>query len=367
MINIGAIFHGNNYGNILTTKIDIDENEANKIMSINSKDDIIRIIPNIHKEGDNNGSVYLLTKSYLLNAHRAFDILIDEFGVDINSPVFKGIGINGCDLTIFNIERGDITKEMEEVLLKHIHKFKFIENRDVRGFTPIFIASNNGNIRLANVLIKLKPDLNILDIYGNTALMYALNRCDYNMVKLLLENGSDPNIFVVDMSGYKVSHLYKYIMFKIGNKVNINDIDIILLMLAYGAKLFSIEFMLDKLKSYDSCILMDIISMCIENEEWLARYVCSRKLYDKKFVKLLRTAMFSKSFSKENAINDIIINFRGTRRSSARYFVTLMGMILNSIIDDIQYNDTYSDINTIMMDLYYRYDIVKFFRYKMCL
>ncbi|MEM4385306.1 MAG: ankyrin repeat domain-containing protein [Candidatus Anstonellales archaeon] len=363
MINIGAIIHGNRNNNISVTKINIDENDAHKIMSISSKDDIIRIMSNLSIRDNNDTGIYLLTMSYLLNAHKAFDILIDEFGVDINSPIFKGVGINGCDLTILNIERGDITKEMEEILLKHIHRFKFIENKDVRGFTPIFIASNNGNIRLANVLIGLKPNLNITDIYGSTPLKYALIRNDYDMAKLLLENGSDPNTLVRIPGGYMVTHLYSYILSNIYRGL---DFDILLLMIIHGAKLFSIEFLLNKNKYYSPCVL-DAISECIENEESLSRYVCSRKLYNKSFSRLLRTAIFTKNFYRENTIQDVIINFRSRRNSSTRDFVSSISMIFNSIVDNIKHDDIYNDINIMNMDLYNQSDRIKFLRYKMCL
>ncbi|MEM4385538.1 MAG: ankyrin repeat domain-containing protein, partial [Candidatus Anstonellales archaeon] len=179
---------------------------------------------------------YFLVKAYITNSHKAFDILIEEFGADINVALYKGAGYDGDDITIFNIDKKELTTEdMMKILMKHISKFRFINNRDAYGITPMMVASRNGDLRLAKVLINLNPDLNIKNVGGTTALIYPLTKNDYNMLRFLLDNGADPNITIDIEKDKTCSLLYYYIKNNI-TSVSV-DLDVLYLMLSYGAKM----------------------------------------------------------------------------------------------------------------------------------
>lgn len=81
---------------------------------------------------------------------------------------------------------------------------------------------------LSEYLIKHKYPVNIQDSNGLTPLHYAISYNNLFIIKLLLENGADPN---------KPSNLQIYPINIACKSVNTNALDIIYLLLKYGAKL----------------------------------------------------------------------------------------------------------------------------------
>lgn len=325
-----------NYSDCIEKTIHI--NISNRDMAIFELDDIDLIKKSIDNYVIDNKYVnhlniyeYLLVKSYIANAHKFFDMLIEVFGVDINTPVFKGLGYHGNDLTIFNIcKNTKTTKEMADILGKHISKFKYINNCDPRGNSPIIIACMNSDIELARVLLKAKPDINMLNTYKLSPLGYAIHKGNYYLTKLLLDNGADPNlkIYCRDMEE-NTTHLAYYI---INNMSSTNiDLDLVLLMIAYGAKIMDLSMLAFAIFSNGPAL--DAISLCIDYEEDLAeslggyysRYV---------FKNVIRSAMFKDSYEKNIDINKMIISISKEFPDDIEFSMAI-SMILNSIVDNI--------------------------------
>ena len=65
---------------------------------------------------------------------------------------------------------------------------------DVKGDTPLMISSMmKGNFNIVKLLLDKGADPNIGN-YGSTALVYAIQRRNDNIVRLLLDRGADPNL-----------------------------------------------------------------------------------------------------------------------------------------------------------------------------
>lgn len=62
--------------------------------------------------------------------------------------------------------------------------------RDNRQRTPLMLSSS---LSVTDCLLKYKADPNLLDIYGNSALLNALYLKDSTTVESLLKAGADPN------------------------------------------------------------------------------------------------------------------------------------------------------------------------------
>ncbi|WP_055108147.1 ankyrin repeat domain-containing protein [Paenibacillus ihumii] len=62
--------------------------------------------------------------------------------------------------------------------------------RDNRQRTPLMLSSN---LSVTDCLLKYKADPNLLDIYGNSALLNALYLNDSTIVESLLKAGAGPN------------------------------------------------------------------------------------------------------------------------------------------------------------------------------
>ncbi|MEM4385309.1 MAG: ankyrin repeat domain-containing protein [Candidatus Anstonellales archaeon] len=313
-------------------------NISNRDMAIFELDDIDLIKKSIDSYVIDNKYVnhlnvyeYLLVKSYIANAYKFFDILIEVFGVDINTPIFKGIGYHGDDLTIFNIcKNTKTTKEMAAILWKHIDKFKHINNRDPRGNSPIIIACLNSDIELVKVLLKAKPDLNILNTYRLSPLGYAIYRGDYYITKLLLDNGADPNLKVYCKNMEEnVTHLAYYI---INNMSSVNiDLDLVLLMIAYGAKIMDLSILAFGIFSTGPAL--DAIALCIDYEEDLAESL-GRYYSRYVFKNVIRSAMFKDNYDKNIDINEMINDMNKEFPDDIEFSMAI-SMVLNSIVDDI--------------------------------
>ena len=75
---------------------------------------------------------------------------------------------------------------------------KEINVKDIKNINKqnlLMIAAFNGNIELVRFLLDKGLDINLQDIYGQTALMFAIDNSDnIKMVRFLVENGANINL-----------------------------------------------------------------------------------------------------------------------------------------------------------------------------
>jgi len=106
----------------------------------------------------------------------------------------KGVNVDlkdkdGDTLLISAIRRGHL--DVAKVLIDSGADLEYHEKRN--SWTPLIIAASWGYIDIVNKLIEHKADLNSQGQNGDTA-MYVACETKYDVIKLLLENGADPNI-----------------------------------------------------------------------------------------------------------------------------------------------------------------------------
>lgn len=79
-----------------------------------------------------------------------------------------------------------------------------------RGYTPVMDAVWRGNEKITDYLIKKGADLNTISKEGQSNLVLAVGADRINIVKLLAENGSDPDVKdMMGMSAYQYATLFK--------------------------------------------------------------------------------------------------------------------------------------------------------------
>ena len=79
-----------------------------------------------------------------------------------------------------------------------------------RGYTALMDAVWRGNEKLTEYLIKKGADLNTISKEGQSNLVLAVGADRLNIVKLLAENGSDPDVKdMMGMSAYQYATLFK--------------------------------------------------------------------------------------------------------------------------------------------------------------
>lgn len=79
-----------------------------------------------------------------------------------------------------------------------------------RGYTAVMDAVWLGNIDIAKLLIKENAELNTINKEGQTNLILAVGADEYDICKLLISNGADPDIKdQMGMSAYKYAELFK--------------------------------------------------------------------------------------------------------------------------------------------------------------
>ena len=79
-----------------------------------------------------------------------------------------------------------------------------------RGYTAVMDAVWRGNIELTKLLISKKADLNTISKEGQNNLVLAVGADRDKIVKLLAENGADPDVKdMMGMSAYGYATLFK--------------------------------------------------------------------------------------------------------------------------------------------------------------
>ena len=75
------------------------------------------------------------------------------------------------------------------------HKNIYLKSKDLFGNNILhFAASHNIPTILEQILLKCKDNVNVLDYYNNTPLMYAVRNNLWNNIRILLRNGADLDI-----------------------------------------------------------------------------------------------------------------------------------------------------------------------------
>ncbi|WP_413665078.1 ankyrin repeat domain-containing protein [Microbulbifer sp. CNSA002] len=99
------------------------------------------------------------------------------------------------------------TDEAKELILSG--KFD-LDAQDSKGYTALHFASQYKNVEIVDLLLKQGVDVSMLDSWGNTALLRALGPSEKNreIIKMLLDAGVDP--YLENSSGNSVvSHVKK--------------------------------------------------------------------------------------------------------------------------------------------------------------
>ncbi len=79
-----------------------------------------------------------------------------------------------------------------------------------RGYTAVMDSVWRGNEKITSYLIKKGAELNTINKEGQTNLILAVGANRYNICKLLVENGSDPDVKdQMGMSAYTYACLFK--------------------------------------------------------------------------------------------------------------------------------------------------------------
>lgn len=74
------------------------------------------------------------------------------------------------------------------------HLINFDKDSENTSVTDLMIASRDGNIPKVKKLLKKEKNIDRVDEYGRTALLYAIEGKHPDVVKLLLDHGADPEI-----------------------------------------------------------------------------------------------------------------------------------------------------------------------------
>jgi ankyrin repeat protein len=88
------------------------------------------------------------------------------------------------------VKKGDITK-VTEIIKKNP---KVVNEKNDEGETPLFIAAEEGNSAVAELLISRGADVNSKNNEGETPLFVAAEEGNRAVVELLISRGADVNI-----------------------------------------------------------------------------------------------------------------------------------------------------------------------------
>lgn len=102
--------------------------------------------------------------------------------------------------TIFDVARKGTVVEMNAILS---NAPELIDSLTPQGFTPLILACYNGNVAVATYLVQQKANVNFNSSNG-TALMAAIVKNDKTLTVLLLE--AKANIDLQDRNGFTALH-----------------------------------------------------------------------------------------------------------------------------------------------------------------
>jgi len=143
--------------------------------------------------------------------NNSVDINIKNF--DNETPLFSAVdtGKSNLEMIKYLIKKGAKTdlKNNAGWTLLHIavinnnletlkylveNNFIDIEAKDEDGYSPLFLAIENGLIDICNYLISKNANINTQDIYKSSALHLVIESENLEMIKYLIDKGIDINI-----------------------------------------------------------------------------------------------------------------------------------------------------------------------------
>lgn len=143
------------------------------------------LISSFYLEEKSNGGVYFMLKRitaiisslFILQGCSMLDISETTKSETINNELIKAVELN------------DINKI--KTLIKADHN---LDIQDLRGRTPMMIATYNNEPEIVQLLIHAGADVNIQDDMKNNPFLYAASKGYIHIVRLTIKGGADPTI-----------------------------------------------------------------------------------------------------------------------------------------------------------------------------
>lgn len=190
--------------------------ESEGILSVNAETSICSYL-NKHYKTITEKAVKRIAKNKLLD--RGIPFTSDCFGTYVaknkveifNEFLEAGMSVNSRDDTgtpMLNIACRNDNYEFVEMLLNLGAELNAIS--EDRGYTAVMDAVWRGNEKITKFLISKGAELNTINKEGQTNLVLAVGANRENIVKLLAENGADPDVKdMMGMSAYNYATLFK--------------------------------------------------------------------------------------------------------------------------------------------------------------
>lgn len=141
--------------------------------------------------------------SPLSEAERALNGLYDaRYGYEVEYQLQHSVLSNGVDSTLhLAVTRGDMW--VVEYIVDYVcAQRKTVDLFDVRGSTPLLLASQAGSLGIVQCLLDAGASLHHRNSLGEQPLHAAIKSgCTAKMCRLLLENGADANAVATPMEG----------------------------------------------------------------------------------------------------------------------------------------------------------------------
>lgn len=129
----------------------------------------------------------------------------------VNEFLEAGMSVNSRDdmgVPMLNIACRNDNFELAEMLLDLGSELN--ASSDDRGYTAVMDAVWRGNEKITKMLIARGAELNTINKEGQNNLILAVGADRYNIVKILAENGADPDVKdMMGMSAYQYATLFK--------------------------------------------------------------------------------------------------------------------------------------------------------------
>jgi ankyrin repeat protein len=127
-----------------------------------------------------------LVKKYLNDSN------INDFNSKGKTPLMESAINNNYEIADFFIKSGaDVNKQSIK-----LNDEKHLKPSPIFNQTTLMFACKSGNLKIVELLINNKAEINIMDSLGETALFYLCRNTDDNVeiLKLLIKNKADINI-----------------------------------------------------------------------------------------------------------------------------------------------------------------------------
>nr|KAG5687555.1 hypothetical protein BaRGS_023111 [Batillaria attramentaria] len=111
---------------------------------------------------------------------------------------------SGATLLMNAILRGDV-----DIAIHLLYSGADTEAKEENGKTALMMAVEHAEFSVVEALVNMKAAVNARDVYGETALIKAVMRGDQQILKFLLENGS--NYTDTTAAGYNALHMAMFL------------------------------------------------------------------------------------------------------------------------------------------------------------